>query len=537
MKKQVRIIILAMFACVLFVVNSSKVSAFTVAEVKEKAHKVKPNKTISGSLETKDSEEFFKFTTEEKGYFEIEFGPTDNCDISQVGYGWDLSLYRVDDFSNPIRTYKGIKGKMTTAMYSFENDTFVVRIKSNYAYDDNTSPVGCEFYVRPKFTQDKYREFESNDEYIAANKIKTNHTYCGTLYHNKDVDWYTFQLEELGYFQVSMGPTERAELNNINSGWSISIYKEDNLSTPIYTYNDIKSEISSDVMAFEKGKYFVKIKADYDYSDDNAPTNCEYKMTVNTKKTSTWETERNNESTKADSIKTDSIYHGSLYYNGDVDWYKVKIKNDGTFKLELKPNNMISAGIGEGWKIELYDEDASVPIYTAKGIVKSYISPVFTYKKGTYYVKVSAYNDYGSNAPVGRIYDLKVSTSKSTSWEKEPNNIMNEATPIVANKLYQGITLKSNDVDWYVLPMKKDGSLTFAFQKSKKTDVSMVKDGWKVKIIRKRDNKVVAEYSSVTGKAGSTIKLGKGYYYVKVEAQSSWSSATECMYQFKCKVK
>ena len=85
--------------------------------------------------------------------------------------------------------------------------------------------------------------------------------------------------------------------------------------------------------------------------------------------------------------------------------------------------------------------------------------------------------------------------------------------------------------------MKKDGSLTFAFQKSKKTDVSMVKDGWKVKIIRKRDNKVVAEYSSVTGKAGSTIKLGKGYYYVKVEAQSSWSSATECMYQFKCNVK
>ena len=338
---------------------------------------------------------WYKVTMDNSGYFTINLKPHNIAD--SVNASWTLRLY--DDRANEITYWYGYSNIESCKISTTKGDVYYVTIEryknTDIFYDLEIINVA-----------DGTWEIENNNSQNTATVFESNNSVKGMIMGKGDVDWYQFTMPSTkGYVQFVLDKDV-----TINEKWGMVILDE--------TGNEIKSYygegITSHVLPYKTGtKLYVKI-----YAYNNGAMWNEYKITPSFTKDSLWESEDNNTEKTATPLDfgTEKVYKGLVQdqVDGtDVDYYKFSITGEKkgetkSFKkveINFGPDQISSKGT---WKVELINSDGKAVELFRSDTKSSYQCYL---KKGTYYLKVTAYYSDARNI----IYTVNV---KSTTVSK-----------------------------------------------------------------------------------------------------------------------
>ena len=405
-------------------------------------------------LATVNEEKWYQFTLTERGYFYINMKLNELANPSMVGNGWDLYIYRgTENLDNPIKTVKEIKSDTSSSILSMGIGTYYIKIKSNAT--NILSSVNVPYDLTVNFVQGDEWEQEDNGSNVVANEIQVNRTYKGGCYYYNDEDWYQFTIPSNGYFEVEFGTNDLTDVNKVGNGWNLMIYDSD--LKLIRQYKEIKtsqiqSELASDKLPFKAGKYYIKIETNY--KNINAPVNCYYDLKVVFSATDLWETEYNNDNTKADIISIGSEKAGLLLYINDVDWYCVNVNRKGKLYFDLIMDSSVKKeSLNNGWKVTVYSPDLKeVAVY--KEVKTDLDMAAIPVTSGKYYVKIES-ESKNVWAPVACIYHLKADFVESTK-ETEVHDFVSRMYTVVLNR-----EAEAGGLDYWsqeLLNQKQDGA-------------------------------------------------------------------------------
>ncbi|HTF80911.1 MAG TPA: PPC domain-containing protein, partial [Cytophagales bacterium] len=146
--------------------------------------------------------------------------------------------------------------------------------------------------------------------------------------------------------------------------------------------------------------------------------------------------EPNNALWNATEFTTSGTTYGGVEYSGDEDYYRIVVSVANYLNLSLND-------VPADFELELYD-GSGTKLVGGVGY-RGTTNEIFTYYAfpGTYYVKVSGYNNAFSNL----CYRLQSSTGSANSYE--PNESKEDAVEISTNYTYYGGINPSEDVDFY----------------------------------------------------------------------------------------
>jgi len=361
--------------------------------------------------------------------------------------------------------------------------------------------------------------------------ITVNKDYKGVLKSEKEVDWYTVDVTQKGYFQIALDTEATSE--DINLGWDVTVY--DNDRNVINTFSNIKSKFTSIKLPFATGTYYVTVEAS-NMLTSFAPVDCIYELAVLNTADSMWEYESNDTYKLSNSIAVNDTYYGTLWKVKDKDWYTVDVTNKGYFQINLDTESG-SDDVNSGWLVTVYDKDRNV-IKTFSNIKSRFTSIKLPFATGTYYITVEASNMLTSFAPVDCIYELAVLNTADSMWECEYNDSLGSANKITINssKYYNGHLYTFTDKDYYYFNTTKKGKIKLYLKPSNDTTLSYSVKGWNVSIYNSEEERV-AIIENVTALKTKEIVLSKGTYYIKVEAndKSEYEAPTDYTYSLKVK--
>lgn len=363
---------------------------------------------------------------------------------------------------------------------------------------------------------------------LTSGVIQTN-----SLKSGEDEQWYQFTVTSKGYFRVALSPNANANVDGINYGWEMTIYDQNNLNDGLKTYSSIKSSMVSAYMPMKPGKYCVKIQATNSYSSFS-PIDVLFDIKVDIKSDASWESEYNNEKATTDVIKVNNTYNGTIYYGADEDWYKFTNKKAGYYNITLCPDETADIDcINYGWRVQIYKEDGT-EIMENESICTNYTSPILPLEAGTYYLKITATNNYYSFSPIDQAYNLSMNFVETMYWEQEDNNSVETAGEIMASKKYFGNILYGPDEDWYKFTMTKTGKLNINFNKASSVDFDSIKYGWKIYVYNSAGEEKLC-ITDIKSEIKQGIKLEKGTYYIKITATNSYEAFAPlyCTYELK----
>ncbi len=250
------------------------------------------------------------------------------------------------------------------------------------------------------------------------------------------------------------------------------------------------------------------------------------------------ETEPNNSKEEATAYDIEDVATGSLSDAGDVDWYKVTVKNPGSAKVKLTQDGT------DVFEVAVYDSaDKELVSFTASD--ENPESSSFTVNPGEYYIKVSA-----GSVISGVKYTVDFTSFIAENSETEDNNDISSANVIEFKSGTSGQAVgavSSGDTDWFRFTassgtfnceLKKTddgaGSIKAEFYQSKSGSESIlgsVSVSPEAKSAKSADIGIIAGnyYIKVTG-SGSyslTVSTGKteGYVY-ETESNDSAPLAT-----------
>ncbi len=455
-------------------------------EIKNSAVNIGLNKIRTYALDSSSAENWYKFTISEIGYFQVYLNYNENTDIDEVGDGWTALIYSEADLSNPFYTLNS-KDLTTSPKFPMGKGTYYVKVKQNWGYNNL---AGLKYDIRANFTAEDNWESEPNDTNLTPQGINVNTLYKGTLYSSNDVDYYQFKISKDGYFKLTFDTSE-ADNDGISDGWDVSIYKKGE-SSPIRTYT-MTSSVTQQALPYAKGTYYVRVSA-HSYSNTYyAPTNQVYKFKIIFKENANWEKEGNDSSSTATAINLNTNYKGIITTSGDEDWYKFSVPAKGVIKLKFSKDDSANIeDIDDGWNVQIYNKSNNELVAEKKQVTSS-ASISATLKKGTYYIRVSAYYNNTYYAPIDCIYNMKVSYATTPVKPASVKATAGKASVKVSWK-------KTSNATGYVVYRSTSKS-------GKYTKVATLKDAGKVSYTDKK------------------AKKGKKYFY-KVKAYNNANGVT-----------
>ncbi len=372
------------------------------------------NKDYQGTLYNSTDVDWFRVDTPANGTIQIDFSSDVSNDVDAIEYGWNVVIYDKD--FNALKYYTGITGNYTSQVLPFDKGTFYIKVYAKndyYAY----APTDCIYHLNLKCTPSSVWESEQNHTKDSADVMLPNQTYSGLLHYSGDVDMYRVTTTQNGYFKVVFDVDSSVNNEAIDWGWDMTVMDKD--LNVIKTFSKITQDTTTPIFPYAKGTYYIKVCANYDYSDSYAPTDCIYNLMVKQTKSSTWESEGNDTLAKADSISLGKKYSGIFTHCKDVDWYKVSVSAQGTLQIKLnKGSNVTADDVNWGWDVIIYRGSTSNEVAKLTGI-KSSSKVNVDVKKGKYYILVKPnYNYSDSYAPTQCTYNLTANYTKAPAAVK-----------------------------------------------------------------------------------------------------------------------
>lgn len=292
--------------CIFMVLVFVIIGTFSVKIEAATAVEKKINKSFSDSLAENNSENWYKLTTGKNTYMVFDFSTEEI-----VNHGWKLSIY--NDSYELIRTYNNVIDNFISDRYMLGDDTtFYIKVEGSFK--DSWSPKGVKYTISTKQTTDKLFEKESNNAIRKANVLSSGKAKYGTIWTEKDLDYYEFTTTKNGYTQIEF----HSESDTIiNHGWNITIV--DSEGNTISKREGITDNYKSIKLNFKKGTTFY-VLVEGQYKDSWSPIDRLYSVTAKEKKTTSYEAESNNTVKKATVLKKKK--YGTTYVIKDIDYFK-----------------------------------------------------------------------------------------------------------------------------------------------------------------------------------------------------------------------
>ncbi len=318
-----------------------------------------PSNTVKkGSLLSGIDEDYYVYTVGKTGYFQYNFEKTNVLD--DVNLGWQIDAYDVN--GNLLDAYR-TETNMTSHRYNFAKGTKVYFCVKAYSQYDVNAPVNVEYRFSVKETASTLWEVETNvkgdgnwaDRIRGAKTLNGSYLY-GSLWYNKDNDIYKLAVPKNGKVTLQFN-TNNVEAN-VNGGYHVAIYNSKGEELKDYGYIKANSKFEFYAM---KGTYYVEVKAElpvYIFDNYAPPATDAYTISATSK------------AVKVAAVKKKASYKSSKRL---LKWKKVK-KIDG-YEIQFCKSKKFSKK-----KTTKYESD------------KNNYTLSYFMKKGTYYVRVRAYN-------------------------------------------------------------------------------------------------------------------------------------------------
>ena len=493
-------------AFVIILILTMSISAFAAQESEsnnsvDTATSISVNTNVSGNLASSSDVDWYKFTIGQDGYFNITF-QHELIDTSRTY--WQIRLYDSTgvNFIDGNSSYFGVTGNSnrTTNTFGVKAGTYYIKINDDY-YSD------IAYSMKVNFTASSEWESENNNSKNDADAITVNKTYNGSFSTDGDVDWYKVTIPQDGSFYVDF---QHELVDSTRTYWQIRLYDSTGVNfidgNSSYFGVTGNSNKTTNTFGVSAGTYYIKLNDDY-YSGVN------YTLNVKFVPASDWETENNNSKDNADLISINKTYNGSFSTDGDVDWYKFNLTENGYFVVDIQHELVDSTRTY--WQIRLYDStgvnfiDGNSSYFGVTGNSNK-TTNTFGVSAGTYYIKLN--DDYYS----GVNYTLNVKFVPASDWETENNNSKDNSNSIKVNSSFKGALSTDGDLDWYkfTVPSQCDLAITLNYaslESSRTYWVIYLYDSTGVTKLLTLNCK-----GNVTSSTSEYVTVPSGTYYVRI---------------------
>ncbi|MBR6159384.1 MAG: fibronectin type III domain-containing protein, partial [Lachnospiraceae bacterium] len=255
------------------------------------------------------------------------------------------------------------------------------------------------------------------------------------------------------------------------------------------------------------GTYYIEI-------DDLRSKGAQYQFTVTYKESNFYEKELNDKVSSANTISVNTFFHGNLMSNTDEDWYTFSLSTPGyvsfSFSHDFEDESWVY------WGLSLYSSKDLNDELLYREYIGNEMNEVTSYgtglPAGQYFIKVE--NRHWSNVQ----YNFKVNFTKSSYYEKERNDGIASADPILLNTLYRGNIMDTHDEDVYKFVLEKTGNISIMFSHD---FVDSRTTYWKLYMYNMNDlNSEILEYkysgNTKDPVVGGQTYLKAGTYYIKI---------------------
>lgn len=223
------ICILGLLALIILI-KPTKVCAFSMNDAKSSPI-LNSGKYRTSRLRDEYDVKLFQVKMPKRGYFRITLRPDAFADPNDIGYGWNISIYRKDDLSDPVASYWQLEEKMSTEKIVLPQGTYYIEVK---AYTETAlAPIMVPFDIKADIVSDNSWEKENNDTFKKADAITIGKKYQGTLFDNMDEDWFKVTASNTGKITATLNCDPDTDVNDVGDGWDVSVYSESDINTEI----------------------------------------------------------------------------------------------------------------------------------------------------------------------------------------------------------------------------------------------------------------------------------------------------------------
>lgn len=230
------------------------------------------NTTYHGNLISKIDEDWYTFTIPHNGKVVIAMGANASEDITMLGSGWNLLLYK-DGEPDEFSKMEGIRAKTSSINYYLAAGTYKIRI---YSYYNSTAPVQKTYDLNVAYNPNVNCEAEPNNTTETATPVKENVTYTGNIMSFRTGDYYVFTSSATGKLNVTFN---RDAVGDPKYGFDIVVL--DTLGNKLGEKSAVKEQsVSMDPMDVTKGTVYYLYVGSSPYSLSSL-TGVDYHFSLN----------------------------------------------------------------------------------------------------------------------------------------------------------------------------------------------------------------------------------------------------------------
>ena len=330
----------------------------------------------------------------------------------------------------------------------------------------------------------------------------------GTEYHasfsSQGTHWYKFSIPTQGKITATL---KHSYSESRDPFAYISFYNADGKSVAgacSSAYNSMTTDFPS--VGVDRGTYYLKIERNYNSNTSS------FDFTINYSKDFYCETELNDTLDTANSISAGQTYNGRINGYNDHDYYKITAPANGYYSFSFSHDYYANT---LGWVVCFYNSNMQL-LYTQsfeqnKNNLTGLIIPVTT---GVHYLRVTSI--YVSSTP-NKPYSFSLNFKADNTYEKEPNNTLDQATPVPLNTPFHGVLLTRNASypnDWFKFTATTDTYYTIKFSHPYTTEYD-----WEMELDNPSYQKILGlTYSGDADNSSHTyrIHLTPGTYYLVI---------------------
>ena len=237
------------------------------------------NKEYNANIQNSTDEDYYKFELAQEGSLYVNLRNT-----GTIEKRWKVELYNEKNNGNRelINSWYNTTNKNSRfTKYRFPKGVYYIKVSGEgFGYynecETGDYSIGTVYVAE---TKDK-SEIEYNDSFETANIINVNNEYTGNIATDKDIDYYTFTLEEDSDVSVQL-KQENDEITNCL--YKVILYrKNDDGIFVVYDsfLSDSKTLSTGSDISIPAGKYYLCVKNNNGTPEDKN----DYKIKINQQK-------------------------------------------------------------------------------------------------------------------------------------------------------------------------------------------------------------------------------------------------------------
>ncbi len=280
--------------------------------------------------------------------------------------------------------------------------------------------------------------------------IKLNTTIKDYLDTYDEVDYFSFDINRPGSIKIDFDFDVKSQyivkLLNLDTN---KVIQNLTFTCEVNTVSG-RYEKSGNKIRINEGEYQIQVST----SGRNGYSAKQYKLVVNYDKETgdNYEKESNNTPQTSNIVDYNRKIIGNLESTSDVDYYMVEIRKPGTLQVRLQYEQ------NARYNIDIYkDVDGKLSQIQNGKITDDtllnlngniYVSDRLRVSSGNYYVKISG-GYRNSYTDEDYIMTILYSAENYSSYEREPNDSVSDATEIYTPETFIGNMSSKSDVDYY----------------------------------------------------------------------------------------